>query len=173
MGGAEDLVPLRVHDTTTGVWKAPPKIETTVDGVKYSVQRFRPRIEGSFSSIELWSHIPDANSPSVYSYWRTVAPGNRISFYGKTSESRISDPQDPSRIVSWLLCEVRDSRGSMMAVSYKPEDSQRISQNGSMPLNERNRTESLRSANRYPKSIRYGNRVSTLSANAGQSQEHP
>ena len=172
VNGSEDLVPAMVQDAATGVWKSAPTFTQTVDGIKFNVRRFRPRVEGSFSSIELWIHPADTVAGD-YSYWRVLSPGNNTSFYGKTAESRVVDPKDSSRIFSWLLCEARDATGNKMVMSYKQENSQGLAQQGKIPLNEQNRNDLVRSANRYIKSIKYGNRVSTLSAQAGQIQQNP
>src|SRR5262249_27507967 len=37
-------------------------------------------------------------------------------------DARISDPENPSHIFSWLLEEMRDDRGSVVRYSYKAED---------------------------------------------------
>src|SRR5437868_5637523 len=77
----------------------------------------------------------------------------------KTGESRIYDPADPRRIFSWLICESYDDKGNAIVYDYAPEDS------GSVDLSrvhEKNRTYESRSANRYLKRIKYGNRTSRL-----------
>jgi hypothetical protein len=37
-------------------------------------------------------------------------------------EARISDPEDPRRVFSWLLEEARDDRGNVVRYTYKAED---------------------------------------------------
>ena len=54
LSGAEDLVPVLVE--SNGQWQPevlPPRI---VDGKSYSIQRYRPRIEGLFARIERWTN---------------------------------------------------------------------------------------------------------------------
>ena len=60
---------------------------------------------------------------------------------------------------SWLICESYDDKGNAIVYTYEKENSHGydLSQ-----ANERNRTASTRSSNRYLKRINYGNRVSRL-----------
>jgi hypothetical protein len=77
--------------------------------------------------------------------------------------SRIADPADASRIFSWLMCQSHDDKGNVVVYGYKAEDSARIFEDSNgKPVTrpyERNRTDKLRSAQRYLKRIRYGNRA--------------
>src|SRR6185503_3517473 len=72
---------------------------------------------------------------------------------GKTAESRISNPAKPVEIFSWLICESHDDKGNAIRYEYKSEDSDGID---FAAANERNRN---RSAQRYIKHIRYGNKT--------------
>ena len=76
--------------------------------------------------------------------------------YGATAASRIADPADPARVFSWLICASHDDTGNAAVYDYLAEDSSGVD---TALASERNRTERSRSANRYPKRIRYGNRV--------------
>src|SRR5204862_243749 len=97
--------------------------------------------------------------------WRSISKDNIITWYGKDSDSRIADPNDPTRVFSWLICQSYDDKGNAMAYSYRPEDDLNVD----MTLaNERNRTTVGRSAQRYLDRIRYGNRVTTLDPATGQ-----
>ncbi|KAH7109097.1 insecticidal toxin complex protein [Dendryphion nanum] len=167
LSGAEDLVPLLTYDTATSSWIDPGATPATVDGIAYQVHRFRPRTEGTFTSIERWT--PDQLG-SNGTYWRVLSASNETNLYGSTIESRIFDPEEPSRIFSWLLCEVRDATGNIMVIDYKREDSSGLDLD-SLPLHERNRSIEKRTANLYPKSIKYGNRVSTLSTRPHTTEE--
>jgi RHS repeat-associated protein len=146
LSGAEDLVPVQ---------KLPVR---TVGGVIYQVDRYRPRIEGLFARIERWTNTGDATDV----FWRSISKGNITTWYGKTSDSRIVDPSDLSFIFSWMICQSHDDKGNVIAYGYKAEDSARILEDGSgnslAKANERNRTDTSRSAQRYLKRIRYGNR---------------
>jgi hypothetical protein len=154
LSGAEDLVPVLNPDGTR--WSA----TRTVDGVDYRIHRYRPRIEGLFARIERWTNV---NDPADV-HWRSISKDNILTLYGKDANSRIADPDDPTRIFSWLICETRDDKGNAVIYEYKPEDSSGIDLT---QVHERNRTPQSRSAQRYLKRIRYGNR-SPLLDNQGQ-----
>ncbi len=158
LSGAEDLVPVLIQDAQ-GNWARETVPERRLDGRTYLVQRYRPRIEGLFARIERWTNRDDDTDV----FWRSISKDNITSWYGKTSHSRITDPADPRRIFSWLICQSHDDKGNVMVYGYKPEDSQRLFEdiNGD-PLpraNERNRSDLSRSAQRYIQFIRYGNRA--------------
>src|SRR2546430_10775240 len=86
----------------------------------YLVRRYRPRIEGLFARIERWTRQSDGDV-----YWRSISNDNITTFYGKTEESRIANPKDPSQIFSWLICQSYDDKGNAITYKYQPEDSQR------------------------------------------------
>ena len=150
LSGAEDLVPVLVQDGDE--WKRedlPPRI---VDGRSYRVECYRPRIEGLFARIERWTNL--SNSTDVC--WRSISRDNITTWYGRTENSRIFDPDDHSHIFSWLICESYDDKGNAVVYEYVPEDSRHVD---ASQANEANRTEASRAANRYIKSIKYGNRT--------------
>ena len=156
LSGAEDLVPLLVQNAQ-GEWERESLPLRTVGGLTYRVLRYRPRIEGLFARIERWTNTLDATDV----FWRSISKDNITTWYGRTSESRISDPANPGRTFSWLICQSHDDKGNVIVYSYKAEDSARIFQdplgNVLTKAHERNRTTNLRSAQRYLKRIRYGN----------------
>src|SRR5262249_37117622 len=92
-------------------------------------------------------------------HWRSISKENITTFYGRTAESRVADPADPLRIFTWLICESRDDKGNAIVYEYAAEDSDNIDR---AQANESNRTAQSRSANRYLKRIKYGNRASHL-----------
>ena len=150
LSGAEDLVPVLVQDGDE--WKRedlPPRI---VDGRSYRVECYRPRIEGLFARIERWTNL--SNSTDVC--WRSISRDNITTWYGRTENSRIFNPDDHSHIFSWLICESYDDKGNAVVYEYVPEDSRCVD---ASQANEANRTEASRSANRYLKRIKYGNRT--------------
>ncbi|MBI1744415.1 toxin [Candidatus Acetothermia bacterium] len=159
LSGAEDLVPEFEKDAV-GNWVIENGKHTvydkaiTVNGVVYKVRRYRPRIEGLFARIERWTRKSDGDV-----HWRSISKDNITTLYGKTAESRISDPADPTRIFSWLICESYDDKGNSIIYEYVSEDSTGIDLS---QANEQNRTEAIRSANRYLKRIKYGNKESRL-----------
>jgi RHS repeat-associated protein len=149
LSGAEDLVPVLVEDGQ-GNWSR----EAVAPQEGYAITRYRPRVEGLFARIERWTRASDGDT-----YWRSISKDNVTTFYGKTSESRVADPTDTSRIFSWLICQSQDDKGNAIVYSYAAENSADIDFS---QANERNRTETSRSANRYLKQIKYGNTPSLL-----------
>ena len=150
LSGAEDLVPVLVPNN--GDWWREPTLLRTLAGKSYSVHRYRPRIEGLFARIERWSNAADATD----TFWRSISKDNITTWYGKTTESRIADPTETDHIFSWLICESYDDKGNVITYEYKPEDSDRVDLS---LAHERNRNDTTRSANRYLKRIKYGNRT--------------
>jgi RHS repeat-associated protein len=141
LSGAEDLVPLLVDGAPP---PAPPRV---LGGRTFDVTAYRPRVESGFARIERWQ---DTASGDVH--WRTISRENVTSLYGQDPASRIADPQDATRIFTWLLDLSFDDRGNAVSYTYKPEDGVGVA----VAANEANR---LVSANRYLKRIRYGNRT--------------
>ncbi|MFN0088302.1 MAG: SpvB/TcaC N-terminal domain-containing protein [Blastocatellia bacterium] len=151
LSGGEDLVPVLIRD---GVEWRPDVIDRELDGLHYRVHRYRPRIEGLFARIERWTNVETGAT-----HWRSISKDNITTLYGQRIESRIADPEDPLRVFSWLICESRDDKGNAIVYEYTGEDSENVDLS---QVHERNRTTRSRSANRYPKRIRYGNRISHL-----------
>ncbi|MEU5402911.1 SpvB/TcaC N-terminal domain-containing protein [Streptomyces sp. NPDC005963] len=139
ISGSEDLVPE----------PGPCRRVRTDGGHTFAVRRYRPRTEGLFARIERWTDTTTAET-----HWRSISAANVTTLYGRTSGSRIADPADPLHVFSWLICESYDTSGNAMVYEYKPEDSDGLDLGAA---HERNRTRTARSANRYPKRIRYGN----------------
>ncbi|MGH9891865.1 MAG: SpvB/TcaC N-terminal domain-containing protein, partial [bacterium] len=118
----------------------------------YRIQRYRPRIEGLFARIERWTNQADPAD----SFWRSISRDDITTWYGRTAESRVTDPADPAHIFSWLICESSDDKGNVIAYSYKAENSENVDLS---QVHEKNRSEQTRAVNRYLKRIRYGNRT--------------
>jgi RHS repeat-associated protein len=160
LSGSEDLVPELVEKG--GQWERhsfPRTVEIenesgTLESGYFQVQRYRPRIEGLFARIERWTNVKTGEI-----HWRSISRDNITTFYGKTKESRISDPYDPSHTFSWLICESYDDKGNAIVYNYLDENSDGVDLTAA---HERNRTEKSRSANRYLKSVKYGNLPSRL-----------
>jgi virulence plasmid B protein len=151
LSGSEDLVP--VLELQNGAWVR-ESIERSVAGEAYVIYRYRPRIEGLFARIERWTRKQDGDT-----YWRSISKDNITTFYGKTAESRIADPQDPRRVFSWLTCESYDDKGNAILYEYFAENAAGVDLT---QAHERNRSDIRRSAGRYLKRIRYGNTPSRL-----------
>lgn len=164
LSGAEDLVPEFEKDANNN-WSLKDGKHVihdkprTVNGTIYNVRRYRPRIEGLFARIERWTNQADAKDI----FWRSISKDNITTWYGKTENSRILDPAEPSHIFRWLISQSYDDKGNVIVYKYSEENSERIfeDQNGnSITLaHERNRDDKSRSANRYLKRICYGNRL--------------
>jgi RHS repeat-associated protein len=151
LSGSEDLVPVLAADGTPET--LPQRV---LGGITYDIRRYRPRIEGLFARIERWTVAATGEA-----HWRSITRDNITTLYGRTGNSRIADPVDPNCIFSWLICESFDDKGNAVVYEYKAEDSTGVDDS---QAHEANRTAASRSANRYVKFIRYGNRVSRLVA---------
>jgi hypothetical protein len=153
MSDAEDLVPIFQRERGNIVMdqetERPAIREEFRQG--YTIRRYSPRVEGSYLRIERWINTADGSI-----HWRTITPNNVTALYGTTENSKIYNPNDPSQVFSWLLAETYDTRGNAMIFQYKSENSQNVPLSSA---NERNRTDLSRTANRYIKSIKYGNKT--------------
>lgn len=155
LSGSEDLVPVLqslstvsdddINGSSAGAGNA--TCTQMLQGQTYSVKRYRPRIEGLFARIERWT-----NAATGETFWRSISKDNVTSLYGWDASSRVTDPDDSSRIFSWLLALTYDDRGNVALYTYKPEDSTNVAPT----VEEQHRTIT---ANRYLKSIQYGNRT--------------
>lgn len=140
LSGADDLVPL-LDDGQR------PALPARLVGERtYNVVPYRPRVEGSFARIERWQEVDSGEI-----HWRTISRDNITSLYGQDPSSRIADPQDPTRIFTWLLSLSFDDRGNAQSYSYKSEDNVGVAPAA-------NEVHRLVTANRYLKRICYGNR---------------
>ncbi|MFF1566872.1 SpvB/TcaC N-terminal domain-containing protein [Streptomyces sp. NPDC058293] len=145
LSGAEDLVPVLVTENSQWVRESPPA--RTVGDSQYLIQPYRPRVEGLFARIERWTNIGDPTDV----FWRSISRDNVTTWYGRTDESRIADPEDPRRIFSWLICSSHDDKGNVIAYGYKPENDKQVDTSKAYETNRERR------ANRYLKRVRYGN----------------
>jgi RHS repeat-associated protein len=146
LSGAEDLVPVLEPDGT--------RFEDDTSTPGYVIHRYRPRNEGLFARIERWINIQTNEI-----HWRSISKDNITTVYGKTTDSRIEDPQAPEgspRVFSWLICESYDDKGNAIYYEYERENSKHINLSF---IHERNRTDRSRSASRYLKRIKYGNKT--------------
>jgi len=150
LSGAEDLMP--ALNEVAGQWTRDIVASRTVYSKQYAIHRYRPRVEGLFARIERWINLSDPQD----SFWRSISKDNITTWYGKTPESRIADPSDPSRVFSWLICESYDDKGNAVSYRYKLENSDKI---GLTQAAERNRNDTIRSPQRYIKHVYYGNRT--------------
>jgi hypothetical protein len=148
LSGAEDLVPV-FKKKPDGSWEYDPKIEEE-RREEYMIRRYRPRIEGLFARIERWT------SDKGDVHWRSISKDNILTVYGRDENSRIFDPEDHSRIFSWLICESYDDKGNAIVYEYQIENEAGID------LSQANEFHRVHAANQYLKCIKYGNRKPLL-----------
>ncbi len=154
--GVEDLVPFLEEESMTSGFRE--KKETTGDG--YTVERYRPRLEGGFTRIEKIHHqLHDV-------YWKVTTGSNVATIFGRNPQARIADSQDALHIFQWLPEFSYDDKGNWIRYHYK-NDSNRNA-DGSVLIDEsipnsvfeKNRKSGLASfTNTYLKRITYGNRI--------------
>ncbi|HVQ38196.1 MAG TPA: SpvB/TcaC N-terminal domain-containing protein, partial [Pyrinomonadaceae bacterium] len=149
LSGAEDLVPVLQPDGKRF------RDETTEPG--FTIHRYRPRIEGLFARIERWTRNADGDV-----HWRSISKDNILTLYGKDPRSRLADPAEPHHVFSWLVCETRDDKGNAVLYDYKAEDGAGIDLARAHERNRGDRNDPRRTANRYLKRLRYGNRLPLL-----------
>ncbi|MFE4824124.1 SpvB/TcaC N-terminal domain-containing protein [Streptomyces sp. NPDC056704] len=160
LSGAEDLVPVYRQDAAGG-WVRDAEgdyivHEDEVEG--HRVRRYRPRVEGLFARVERWTRI---GAPEDV-HWRSITRDDVLTVYGATSESRIADPTDPGRIFSWLVCETRDGVGNAVSYRWKAEDGAGVDLGRAHERNRGRPDDARRTAARYLKHVRYGNRTPLL-----------
>ncbi len=149
LSGAEDLVPVLESDGN--------RYEDDTIASNYTIHRYQPRIEGLFARIERWTRQSDGDV-----HWHSISKENILTIYGKDPDSRITDPENPERIFSWLICEIRDNKGNAVLYEYKAEDGTGVDISRANERNRGDRDDIRRTANRYLKSIHYGNQTSLL-----------
>ena len=131
----------------------------------FTIKWYYQRIEGAFTRIEQWTSQTDANEI----HWRTISKDNVTSIYGRDNKSRVYNPFSNGQqlcIFTWLLSETYSSDGNASIFEYKAEDSTNV------PLgcaNELNRSDEIRSVNRYLKTVKYGNKVPNRDRKSGKS----
>jgi RHS repeat-associated protein len=144
LSGAEDLVP--ILDGTGSRISLPPR---TVHGIAYTINLYRPRIEGLFARIERWT-----DTLTGISHWRTITRDNVTTIFGFDQNSRIYDPRDPRRVFSYLIYLTTDNKGNATRYEHLPENSVAVNRSAA---HEANRTDPERATQRYLKYIHYGN----------------
>ena len=141
---SEDLVPYLV-DNGAGLERLVE--EKSVNGTTYEVKRYRPRLEGNFVRIEKWQNKSNGDT-----HWKTVTPGNVHTFYGETAESRITDPEDNSRVFEWKITRSYTDKGHVTLYKYKAEDFDDV------PMSSFEKNKINRCTQTYIKEILYGNK---------------
>ncbi|MGH0590401.1 SpvB/TcaC N-terminal domain-containing protein [Bacillus mycoides] len=116
-------------------------------GETFTVTRYFPRIETNFNLLEYWEASDDSTTAP---FWLIHSADGLLHCLGKTTQARITSPDDPTKIAEWLLEESVSPFGEHVYYQYKEED------NIGINLKQDNHQYG---ANRYLKSIRYGNNV--------------
>ena len=142
LSGAEDLVPA-LRQEEGGRWA--PEVQPDREG--HRVVSYRPRTEGLIARIERWTSLADGMI-----HWRSISRDNVLTVYGLGPDSRIADPENPLRVFSWLISASYDDKGNANVYEYVAENDDNID---FALASEQSRS---RTANRYLKRIRYGNR---------------
>jgi RHS repeat-associated protein len=150
LSSAEDLVPNRKPNGELDVIDPPAGDR--------KIQRYRPRVEGLFARIERHTMAADGSV-----HWEVTTKDNVTHTYGRTAATRIVDPNDATRVFSWLLEESKDDRGDFVVYEYKAEDGKGVTPT---TISERSRFERqtpsgplefVATAQRYLKRVRYTN----------------
>jgi hypothetical protein len=168
MSGAEDLVPWlkKVVDPNSGRETWMPEDPTIRQN--HTVYRYRPRTEGLFARIERW-----VNNTTHEVHWRATTRDNITSIYGRTSVSRIADPENGQRVYEWLLEETFDAVGNHILYEYARDNPQLYTNEdpalGLKAIFERNRN----ATQLYIRRIYYGNFPDPLLDENGHAVKYP
>ena len=161
LSGTEDLVPVFKADASGAIVRdtaGNPIIDEAVQN-GYLVRRYMPRTEGTFVKVERFLNVTDATEI----YWRTISPLNVTTIFGGSANSRVFDPLSTAgrteRIMTWLVSEAYDTLGDAVIFNYKAENSDNVNTPRSLQASEAQRTNASRSAQRYIKTINYGNKL--------------
>ncbi len=117
LAGAEDMVPKLIYNTTTHTWDRDQDIGFVIGSETYDIKRYRPRIEGLFAKIE---HITERNTRG--SWWKVTTKDNVVTFYGLSTDCRLSDPENEERIFKWMPQISFDNKGNVMCYYYNAEN---------------------------------------------------
>ena len=83
----------------------------------HKVVRYFPRIEMTFDLIEFWRS--DTNSEG---FWLVHGADGSLHLFGRVETARKADPQDPNRVVAWLLQESMSPLGEHIVYEYRSEN---------------------------------------------------
>ncbi|MBS1598318.1 MAG: penicillin-insensitive murein endopeptidase [Bacteroidetes bacterium] len=123
LDGAEDLVPAYQKNEkgefvidNNGAFVL-HEYSCTFFGTDYTVRRYIPRTEGTFSTIERWTE-----KTTGYIHWRIISKENITSLLGKSASSRIADPANDKNIFEWHCEFSYDDKNNCSLYEYKPEN---------------------------------------------------
>jgi len=83
----------------------------------HKVVRYFPRIETTFDLIEFWR-----SDLTPEGFWLVHGADGSLHLFGKVETARKADPQDPNRVVAWLLQESMNAHGEHICCEYKQEN---------------------------------------------------
>ena len=83
----------------------------------HSVVQYWPRVESAFDVVEFWR----CEAPPE-GFWLVHGADGSLHLFGRIETARKTDPQDPNRVVAWLLQESMNARGEHICYEYKQED---------------------------------------------------
>ncbi|MCO8312371.1 SpvB/TcaC N-terminal domain-containing protein [Pseudomonas mandelii] len=83
----------------------------------YSVVRYIPRLESTFTRYEFWTR--DDGNPG---FWVVYGADGTQYCYGNSMASCLFDPAAPNRIAVWLLVEIMNAVGEHIFFEYKSDD---------------------------------------------------
>ena len=147
--GAEDLVAVSGQEQSIRVY-----------GKQYHIHVYRPRIEGLFARLERWTE--QGNARNVF--WRSISRDNITTWYGHDEQSRVFDPNHPTHIYQWLICQSYDDKGNAIEYRYSRDAASQFALDTPW---ESNRDSIVHTTYRYPSQICYSHKqpfIPTLSA---------
>ncbi|WP_025112741.1 SpvB/TcaC N-terminal domain-containing protein [Pseudomonas sp. H1h] len=89
-----------------------------VDIGPHDVVRYWPRVESDFALREYWQPQTGVQP----GFWLIHGADGSLHLYGKSAAARRADPDDPLRVINWLLCESMNTHGEHIGFDYKADD---------------------------------------------------
>jgi RHS repeat-associated protein len=136
--------------------KKPVEWEEILGDICYCIRLYRPRVELVPLRVERWTTLDGSRRVR----WKTISSGHVVTNFGETTSSRVTGcrGQEQDLVFSWLASEVHDGFGNQMRFAYKSESLDALALNVGNYVYEANRQPIDRAAQRYLKSIKYGNK---------------
>lgn len=154
LSGAEDLVPEFKKDNNGNFIKDENGNflinEFDSSDTKFTIRRYKPRIEGAFSRIERWKE----KATGIF-HWRIISGSNVTTILGKSPEARITNPKDALQTFEWFAELTYDDKGNCAVYKYKAEDAAGMDVSKFHNKNRKNGNAAF--TNTYLKRILHGN----------------
>ncbi|KAI0411275.1 65kDa B protein-domain-containing protein [Xylaria grammica] len=134
----------------------PVEWEEVLGDIRYCVRLYRPRVESAPLRVERWTTLDGSRRV----HWKTISSGHFVTAFGETTSSRVTGCRDQEQdlVFSWLASEIHDGFGNQMKFTYKSESLDTLALSVGNSVYEANRQPVDRAAQRYLKSIKYGNK---------------